>query len=183
MRPLLLQVSKEAYAGIVCHLAHGLGGWLGVSSIWAHLASQRWAFWWVSATFSPDGMNVCGGISEKAWEGEYKYPVQSGASVSSHTDPSTLIPLSESCGSSSEDTEPAAALRWRSSTKSPLPDFPCSPCFNGEGSDKAVPGGFPSLCWNPSGPRVLPLLPSSTKLLVECQPLSWLAGLGRTAQA
>lgn len=58
-------------------------------------------------------------------------------------------------------------------TKSPLPAFPCSSCFNGEGSEKAAP----SLCWNPSGPRVLPLLPSSTQLLVECHPCPGWQGL------
>lgn len=56
--------------------------------------------------------NVCGGISENAWDGEYKYTVQSGARiVTPHTVSSSFnIPLNESSGSRGGDAEPGSFL-------------------------------------------------------------------------
>lgn len=187
-------MSQEAYAGIVCHLVHGLGRWLCVSSTQAHLALPSWAFWWVSVTFSPDGMSVeaslkrlgAGSINTLFNQEPVWLPTQFPAAL-------TLLWVRVlGAGQGTPSLAPSSGGGSCQRHRVPFPDLPCLPWFNGEGSEKASPGGSPSLQDNvwveilQGTGFCLHSLPAPScfwqKVPVEHQPLSQLTGLGRAAQ-
>lgn len=89
-------------------------GWVAVCELNSSSFGSSELSFLMSVSHFLSWWNVCGGISEKAWGWEYKYPVQSGASVTPHAVSSSFnTPLSESSGSRAGDTEPGSFLRWR----------------------------------------------------------------------